>query len=871
MNRHIVPVLVMQIYTMRKALISYFLTIIFFMIALIASGQKDVRKSGVTVISYQLRDRAVVIDSLVLRKSMYVAFKTFHPLSEVKGGAGIGTFSHQGEILARDTAWFIDEAAGNLCFNLPYIIPDGLYELEINVINRDGKILNNFREVFNRIDLKPYYNREIQFWDFTTPYSHLECSGYGIITYHFVSDKSLLDLREIGVSARMNSDNDMEGVVEILLNDSSLGKYKLPAADPAHAVVNWQTKDPEVLKTVALHKGENKLSFVMKPEAGFNGIGMRIYSHKNSTDKSVGAEMPVNLTVGSGSANYITTYSIPVWGEEGEHITSKFSIPDSHQYTMVTAPAKDSLLHLNVDDVSQGYVVFSRNFQRFVYPWSIPGDAERISMLNVKMAKNDFEPVTLGIYPIRDLGSVKISVGDLQGPGGEMISANNVLVQLTRIMKIRNGDGNKYQLIPRLLDRTDHTDIPINYTTRFWLTIHADSITTSGIYKGSVHIESENEKIKDIPLSVEVLPVTLEPVPDIDYSMLLSYEFFEMDNKEWSLLQKQKIYQDGVSSFKDYLNHGMSTVVVSSPYYFQWDKSGSPPMEHFNAILKAANEVGFTRPVFWYFGHYVQAAKGQHPGNIRLYDPDIHPKRARFLVETALKTSRELHGPPVYFMPIDEPRIAQRKEIAIELFREIKKIPEAKIMCTTDIGGKLLDIENNSQVDRKPLGPGEKVRKSDRKVWEYNNSAIDCMNPCYSRYIYGYYTWRQNLNGMNSWGPATTENSRGNPYEDLDHEFNDYAITYPHAGGPLATPNWEALREGIDDIRYVYQLEKLCVNKAGTNPEQVTAAEKFLDDIRSKCDFDDRDIINEYGNWTPEQFDSLRSQIIDWIIKLKNL
>jgi hypothetical protein len=70
----------------------------------------------------------------------------------------------------------------------------------------------------------------------------------------------------------------------------------------------------------------------------------------------------------------------------------------------------------------------------------------------------------------------------------------------------------------------------------------------------------------------------------------------------------------------------------------------------------------------------------------------------------------------------------------------------------------------DSQADREPLSPDEKERKSDRKIWGYDNSAVDCMNPCYSRYIYGYYIWRQDLDGMNSWGPGTTENSRANPF-----------------------------------------------------------------------------------------------------------
>jgi hypothetical protein len=121
---------------------------------------------------------------------------------------------------------------------------------------------------------------------------------------------------------------------------------------------------------------------------------------------------------------------------------------------------------------------------------------------------------------------------------------------------------------------------------------------------------------------------------------------------------------------------------------------------------------------------------------------------------------------------------------------------------------------------------------------------------------------------MSSWGPGTTQNSRGNPFEDLDSPYSDWFIFFPHQGGPLPTPNWEAVREGIDDIRYVYQLEKLCSLKSEENPQEVAMAEGFLDEIRNMCDFDDREIREDFGEWTPERYNSLRKQVIAWIIKL---
>ena len=833
--------------------------------------QNNRASTGISVVSYLLRDRAVIIDSLAMRKCLYIAFKTGHPLSEVRRCAVAGTLSHMGAVMSRDTAWLFDEAAGNLGFNLPYIISDGVYNLEIKIINPAGKNLDTFTSDYDRADLKPYFNREIQFWDFTTPYAHLECSGYGIINYHFNSKKGFNNLKKVEISARMNSDNNLAVPAEVMLNGTSLGKFILPTVGDEKSVVRASFENDEILKRATIRQGENQLTFVINPDPGYDGMGLRIYSHKNSTDPAVGPEIPITLSISSTSASEKESFIIPVWGEEGEHITSKFSIPAPKNFTQISPETKKSDLIIVKQDVDQGYIIFNRHFLRYVYPWDIPGESERISTLGTRMSRNDFDPLTFCIYPIRDLGDVKVSVSDLSGPAGKTIPSSSILVQVARNMKIRTGDGNSYRLIPRLLDRTDHVNIPISYTTRFWLTVHADSMTLPGNYKGTIRIKPEKEDEKIIPVMVEVLPVTLEPVPGIDYNMLLSYEFFELESKDWSAVQKEKIYQDGVSSFKDYLNHGMSTVVVASPYYFQWNKDGSPRLEHLDAMIRAAKETGFTRPVFWYFGQYVQVAKGQHPGNIRLYDSKIHPARARYLVETALKIDKTLNGPPLGFMPIDEPRIALRQKITLDLLKEIRKVPGAITMCTTNIGGKLLDIENDSQVDRKPLKPGEKIRKSDRKVWEYNNAVVDCMNPGYSRYIYGYYTWRQNLDGMSSWGPSTTENSRGNPFEDLDHEFSDYAITYPHIGGPLATPNWEALREGIDDYRYIYQLERLCSAKKAKNSDETVNAEKFLDSVRNMCDFDDRDIMNDFGKWTPERFESLRGQVIDWIMRLKEM
>ena len=117
--------------------------------------------------------------------------------------------------------------------------------------------------------------------------------------------------------------------------------------------------------------------------------------------------------------------------------------------------------------------------------------------------------------------------------------------------------------------------------------------------------------------------------------------------------------------------------------------------------------------------------------------------------------------------------------------------------------------------------------------------------------------------------PATPENARGNPFEDLDHESPDYVLIYPHAGRPWPSVNWEVVREGIDDVRYIYQLEKLIREKENSAPRETADAAQWLNGLRGRCDFDEGIMQREAGPWTPESFDTLRRDIQRWIVRLQ--
>jgi len=138
-----------------------------------------------------------------------------------------------------------------------------------------------------------------------------------------------------------------------------------------------------------------------------------------------------------------------------------------------------------------------------------------------------------------------------------------------------------------------------------------------------------------------------------------------------------------------------------------------------------------------------------------------------------------------------------------------------------------------------------------------------CNNPAYARYIYGYYTWENNIDGMTSWTFQNTQNASGLPTK-ADASGSDIYLAYPDPHGPLATLKWEAIREGIDDHKLIYQLQKriTTLQEKGIDTSHY---EKFLKEIRGKqgvpgCSFEAHD------GWNSLIFEQQRNNLISMIL-----
>lgn len=191
------------------------------------------------------------------------------------------------------------------------------------------------------------------------------------------------------------------------------------------------------------------------------------------------------------------------------------------------------------------------------------------------------------------------------------------------------------------------------------------------------------------------------------------------------------------------------------------------------------------------------------------------------------------HGMEPFFYGVDEPNDLDRIQGQIERSREIHSL------CSEQGCGKVITAIAKQWADRlwdrnDPIyGDGEyepldyanlNVTASEAYIGARRRGERDGLarkeypqvyywqlrreDPRVNRYYAGFHLWLTELDGIY---PYVYQQIQLDPYDDFDiaeggsyhAATRDAQVTYPSQQGPVATMEWEALREGIDDYRYL--------------------------------------------------------------------
>lgn len=501
-----------------------------------------------------------------------------------------------------------------------------------------------------------------------------------------------------------------------------------------------------------------------------------------------------------------------------------------------------------VEDTERGFIGWSPHWMDRIFPNSVP-DQERAARGCAAFATpGEYEPVAVAMTTLREVKGVQVIVGDLSGPAGS-IPASAIEVRKVSYGKYRVGSSwsKEWQTMPKMLERFERVDVPAQSTQEFWLTIHVPADAAPGTYRGPISIEGEGGSWRTT-LTLEVFPFTLErnerPVGMYWHDERVSGE----------LLDRQ---------IRDMLAHGVTAVTMNlAPEFKNVDGRLVLDTTELTAFLRHLRELGIEGPIPYNPGI---------EGKVKRAVPDLPFEEAYVeAVRQLQEVSDRPDTPQLLFYPVDEiGNDEARGASANRQCQLIGRVPGAVSYITVnnyEAGEKWGDpfdiwcgnIEYTVEQEQRLLARGKRYMRYGPAYLNDARKARTCAG-------FGFY--RRPAEAMYYWHYQAYN---GDPFNDFDGTARDWCAAYPGPDGELIpTLDWEGIREGIDDMRYIATVKKLAARAQGGNAAQQAAAQAALAELDAVLGMDYG--VNQYTygeRLSDEEFHNLRRRLADSIIRL---
>lgn len=195
--------------------------------------------------------------------------------------------------------------------------------------------------------------------------------------------------------------------------------------------------------------------------------------------------------------------------------------------------------------------VFTRHWHEPIYREDVPEQAEVGAEVQLFATPGEYEPASLGVRAEVALSKAHWSVSPLQGPNGAVIQPDRFEWRVTEYLDPTQFDpfrrwirSKEHPLQPGFLQPATPVEIAAGSAQQFWLTVHVPDDAAAGTYRGTLSFEAGGSAPQSLPILLQVYGFRLQ---EVRASM-----FAAGDN--WPLLE---------SSFADDRAHGMNTVLIN--------------------------------------------------------------------------------------------------------------------------------------------------------------------------------------------------------------------------------------------------------------------------------------------------------------------
>lgn len=600
------------------------------------------------------------------------------------------------------------------------------------------------------------------------------------------------------------------------------------------------------------------------------------------------------ILIAAAALACVTTYGQPppgfaALGTRVPVYARDLTVPDGWQNV---TPPSEPLPELVSEEQRAGYLLYSRSPMSEPQTCHAPYRFEVARPVVTFATLGEYEPVGFCVRPLDNLEEAMLTVTDLRGPGDVALGARNIDVrQLYIYRKAVNRSTKTFKLVPYILERVHPTPMEEGLTRHYWVTFYVPSRARPGLYRGAATFTAKGRPAASREIMLRVLPFGLDP-PGINYGIIYGV------HKSWlRVYGEREVYPENrMKHLIDLREHGMQHTSIMADMGLSFEDAGKDLTPVFDPAaqsdwfvsldeeLRTAKEAGFGQQRCMWIGD--ACAEGVSRSmllfwtkNRKLFEKELHhPHTWLFerVYEAALKRGMErfsaagMKGP--YCFVVDESgNTEERRKICDSYLALVKRLGFTSLLTIngqwnnvhlpTRYKGKL-DIAVHNDIF------GQHVLDKDREagvkeVWIYNIASRTIAH--YTRMRFGWYLLRIGGTGTTQWVYQWPK--KKNMYDDLttNRRGAGEAFAYPSPGGPLPTVGWEGYREGVDDVRYVRTLQRLCAKHEERLPKEVALARQELAEMVARLEVDQRTPVAVVS---PDTAQKWRARIAWHIMKL---
>lgn len=522
----------------------------------------------------------------------------------------------------------------------------------------------------------------------------------------------------------------------------------------------------------------------------------------------------------------------------------------------------------------RGFLLFSRPITEPIYSNTNPLPKERCDRLSAFATPGEFEPVTIALYPARDLKNISVSASDLKSAAGT-IPSSNIDIRLVTYYDIRfplYRSINTFRRMPELLEKVQNHSSLAHECQRYWVIIKVPESAPVGLYEGQLSITCDGlPKPVNIPVVMKVFSFKLKRDPKkqftaFNYDILWQMDY---DNSRYGRDEKH-LRRIAINEYRAMLDYG---ITMPPTFYIDYDKDRDKYFLKHPETLRLMAQVGLKGSFIFVVmdvAHQKLYKKytGEHPPkqyNVQGMLPSNFYADITRLTREFEAVRKKNNWPEFIYLPLDEVS-PDAAAFGTQVYRAVKSAG-VKVWMTTlpnQPSAKLYEEHVNIWCcTQEYLVPYEKAAFDKKhEFWCYPNyQACSIRIPraqCKGgRMTWGFGFWRSGFTGLIPW---IWRWDMQDPFNYLDDRVSDCGFKIARDGSMIPVTYWECIREGIDDGRYIYTLQQaIAEREESPDPEckkLIAEGKMLLRGIWDRIDVQSAYLLE--GMWPSEEFNTIR-------------